>query len=152
MNGLCPNTKRTDALREKSLSAIRYIFTRTNTWTIEIFVFEPQQILSRSPSNSNVSERDGLSFEIKNTIRPFYFEDTKESAITVRPNRSMISCLLRPHLNGINAENLWIQQNNTTCRISRETIDLQFPERVISIPGNELRSSRSWQSPFSRNT
>jgi len=48
--------------------------------------------------------------------------------------RAMLRNFLWPHLDQMNIENVWFQQNGATCHTSRETIALlreKFPDTLI---------------------
>lgn len=70
-------------------------------------------------------------------IGPYFFEDQEGRAVTVNGDRyrTMIREFLWPHLDGMNTDELWFQQDGATCHAARETIALlreRFQDRVIS--------------------
>ena len=69
-------------------------------------------------------------------IGPYFFEEEGQ-AVTVNGDRyrTMIREFLWPHLDGMDTQELWFQQDGATCHASRETILLlreRFQDRVIS--------------------
>lgn len=70
-------------------------------------------------------------------IGPYFFEDQEGQAVTVNGDRyrKMIREFLWPHLDNIDIDQLWFQQDGATCHAARETIVLlrgRFQDRVIS--------------------
>lgn len=58
----------------------------------------------------------------------------------------MITDFLWPHLDQMNIENFWFQQDGATCHTSGETIALlrgRFPDRLISLRGDQVYPPRS---------
>lgn len=63
--------------------------------------------------------------------------------------RAMISGFLWPHLEGMNMDKFWFQQDGATCHTSRYTITLQremFPDNLnlISLHGGHIWPPRSY--------
>ena len=70
-------------------------------------------------------------------LGPYFFENEVGSTLTVNGlrYREMINDFLWPELDGIDLDNVYFQQDGTTCHTSNETIALlreKFPDRVMS--------------------
>lgn len=70
-------------------------------------------------------------------IGPYFYENEAGNAVTVNGlrYRNMITEFLWPHLDGMDLEDMWLQQNGATCHTAHETIHLleeRFPDRIIS--------------------
>lgn len=81
-------------------------------------------------------------------IGPFFFENEDGSAVTVNGERyrAMITQFLVPHLEAIDLDDMWFQQDGATCHTARETLTIlrEFaPGRVISRFGDQNWPPRS---------
>ncbi|GFU48455.1 uncharacterized protein TNCV_221541 [Trichonephila clavipes] len=64
-------------------------------------------------------------------IGPYFFKNDEGHNVTVNGDRhrAMITNLFIPELNNNDVQELWFQQDGTTCRTARATID--FIERHV---------------------
>ena len=70
--------------------------------------------------------------------RPYFFENEAGQTATVNGARyrNMITQFFLPKLDDIDVANMWFQQDNATCYIANETIQLlheTFPNRIFSL-------------------
>ncbi|GFV96439.1 hypothetical protein TNCV_2943721 [Trichonephila clavipes] len=70
-------------------------------------------------------------------IGPYFFKNDEGHKVKVNGDRyrAMITNFFIPELNNHNVQELWFQQNGTTCHTARATIDLfkdTFGDRLIS--------------------
>jgi len=73
-------------------------------------------------------------------IGPYFFKDDAGNNVTVNGERyrAMITDFFLPHLNDIDVEDYWFQQDGATCHTAHDTIHLlseTFEERLISRHG-----------------
>lgn len=81
-------------------------------------------------------------------IGPYFFENEAGNAVTVNGvrYREMIREFLWPHLDGMNLDDMWFQQDGATCHTTRETTELlrqKFHGRLISRNGDQNWPPRS---------
>ena len=81
------------------------------------------------------------SFLAGRIIGSYFFENEAGAAVSVNGlrYRTMINEFLWPELEDMDVDDVYFQQNSTTCHTSSETIGLlreKFPGRVISRNGN----------------
>lgn len=99
----------------------------------------PREIKEQITHPQRVVVWCGLSSE--GVIGPYFFEDGEGKACTVNGERyrKMLTDFLSPQLDNINVENLWFQQDGSTCHTAKATISLlktKFPGRIISKYGD----------------
>ena len=80
--------------------------------------------------------------------RPYFFENEAGQTATVNGARyrNMITQFFLPKLDDIDVANMWFQQDNATCYIANETIQLlheTFPSRIFSRFGDQKWPPRS---------
>jgi hypothetical protein len=81
-------------------------------------------------------------------IGPYFFENEARNAVTVKGvhYRNVITEFLWPHLDCMDMEDTWFQQDGATCHTAHETNELlreKFPGRVISRNGDQNWPPRS---------
>ena len=73
-------------------------------------------------------------------IGPFFFKNDAEATVTANGirYRAMINQVLFLKINGIDADDIWFQQDGATCHTTNETINVlkeKFVESIISRNG-----------------
>ncbi|GFY05601.1 putative DD41D transposase [Trichonephila clavipes] len=81
-------------------------------------------------------------------IGPYFFKNDEDHNVTVNGERyrAMITNFFIPELNNHDVQELWFQQDGTTCHTARATIDLlkdTFGDRLISPFGSVNCPARS---------
>ncbi|GFT10507.1 transposable element Tcb1 transposase [Trichonephila clavipes] len=110
-----------------------------------LFIFTLYIILFKSPTDSRLRDVEGLSLAFCTQGCGFdprryqwIFHDAKNRhrpCLNGDRYRAMITNFFIPELNNHDVQELWFQQDGTTCHIARATIDLlkdTFGDRLIS--------------------
>jgi hypothetical protein len=111
-----------------------------NTQNCRIWGGESPIVIHEKPLHAQATVLCG--FWAGGVIGPYFLKNEAVNAVTVNGicYRNMITEFLWPQFDGMDMEDMWFQQDGTTCHTARETTELlreKFPGHVISCNGDQ---------------
>lgn len=118
-----------------------------NTQNCQIWGTENPPVIHEKPLHAQRATV-WYGFWAGGVIGPYFFENEAGNAVTVNGVHycNMITEFLWPHLDSVDVEDVWFQQDDTTCHSACETPELlreKLPGHVISRNGDQNWPLRS---------